>query len=103
MKLPSITLLSVIVPFTVTADRGAPVPTKLLGKCDFDWDCDEDRQCMKGLICADRHKKQLKLKGYDQRTANCGPGAKFPLYEVCFDPSLIYGGGAFGGTYIQQP
>jgi hypothetical protein len=97
MKLPGFVLLSIVAPITVNADRGAPVPTKPLGLCDFTWDCDEDHQCEKGLICADRHKKQLKLAGFDQRTADCGPGAIYPLYEVCFKPSLIYKGGGFGG------
>jgi hypothetical protein len=98
----SIALLSLAAPVVVvTADRGAPRPTKLLGKCDFTWDCDEDRQCQKGLICADRHKKQLKMAGYDTRTANCGAGALFPLYEVCFDPKLIYGAGGFGDPHFQ--
>jgi hypothetical protein len=101
MKFTSITLLAAIsAPFmAVSADRGAPVPTKLLGACDFEWDCDDDKQCMKGLICADDHKRELKMKGLDQRTVNCGTNTKNPLYEVCFDPKLLYGGGAFGGTY----
>jgi hypothetical protein len=97
MKFTSLALLSLVTPFAVTADRGEPVPTKPVGRCDFTWDCDEDHQCAKGLICADRHKKQLKMAGYDTRTADCGPGAIKPLYEVCFKPSLIYKGGGFGG------
>jgi von Willebrand factor type D domain len=94
-------LLSLIAPVSVVADRGAPVPTKPLGRCDFTWDCDEDHQCAKGLICADRHKPQLKAAGFDTRTADCGPGALFPLYEVCFDPKLIYNGGGFGDPHFQ--
>jgi hypothetical protein len=88
-----IAVLSVIAaPFSASADRGAPVPTDLLGQCDFTWDCDEDHQCMNGLLCADRHKSELKKKGYNQRTANCGPGAIYPQYEVCFDPIILING-----------
>jgi von Willebrand factor type D domain len=97
-------LLSSVVPVAVVvADRGEPRPTKPLGKCDFSIDCDEDHQCMKGLICADRHKKQLKAAGYDNRLADCGPSTNpsKPLYEVCFEPSLIYKSGGFGDPHFQ--
>jgi von Willebrand factor type D domain len=97
----NIALLFAIAPGAVVADRGAPVPTHPVARCDFDWDCDEDHQCAKGLICADRHKPQLKAAGYDTRTADCGPGAKFPLYEVCFDPKLIYKSGGFGDPHFE--
>jgi von Willebrand factor type D domain len=97
-------LLSAIAPVAVVvADRGEPRPTKPVGKCDFSIDCDEDHQCLKGLICADRHKKQLKAAGYDNRLANCGPSTNpsKPLYEVCFEPSLIYKSGGFGDPHFQ--
>jgi von Willebrand factor type D domain len=100
----SFALLSAIVPAAVVvADRGEPVPTSPVGKCDFTWDCDEDHQCAKGLICADRHKPQLKAAGYDTRLANCGPSTNLakPLYEVCFEPSLIYNSGGFGDPHFQ--
>jgi von Willebrand factor type D domain len=106
MKFTSFALLSLIAApaaVMVVADRGEPVPTSPVGKCDFTWDCDEDHQCMKGLICADRHKPQLKAAGYDTRTANCGPTTNpaKPLYEVCFEPSLIYKSGGFGDPHFQ--
>jgi hypothetical protein len=97
----SFALLSAFVPVAVVADRGAPVPTFPVGKCNFDWDCDEDHQCAKGLICADRHKPQLKAAGYDTRTVNCGPNPTNPLYEVCFDPKLIYNSGGFGDPHFE--
>jgi von Willebrand factor type D domain len=99
----SFALLSALVPVAVVADRGEPRPTKPLGRCDFSIDCDEDHQCMKGLICADRHKKQLKAAGYDNRLADCGPSTNpsKPLYEVCFDPKLIYNSGGFGDPHFQ--
>jgi hypothetical protein len=93
-------LLSLMAP-SVMADRGAPVPTFPVGKCDFNWDCDEDHQCAKGLICADRHKPQLKAAGYSTRTADCGANPTYPLYEVCFDPTLIYKSGGFGDPHFQ--
>jgi hypothetical protein len=102
MKFTSFALLSALTPVLVVADRGEPVPTEPVGRCDFKWDCDEDSQCVKGLICSDRHKGQLKAKGFDMRTADCGPGNPLkPLYEVCFDPKLIYNSGGFGDPHFQ--
>jgi hypothetical protein len=100
--LTSCAILSIITPVMVVADRGEPVPTHPVARCDFNWDCDEDHQCAKGLICADRHKGQLKAAGLNMRTADCGPGNPLkPLYEVCFDPKLIYKSGGFGDPHFQ--
>jgi len=41
-----------------------------LGECAYD--CDRDRQCARGLLCADQHKAELRRAGLDERHAYCG-------------------------------
>jgi len=59
-----------------------------LKKCEYD--CDRDSDCEDGLLCADKHKKQLKKKNLDPRKADCGDVGKWNE-EVCFDKTLLDG------------
>jgi hypothetical protein len=97
MKTNTLTLLTIV--SLSAADFGVDRPTGPVGLCDFTIDCDEDRQCGPGLLCADRHKQQLKAAGYDTRTANCGPGATMSTWEVCFPSDLLYSAGGSGGMF----
>ena len=86
---------------SVNAEGDAPKLTGPLGACDFANDCDDDNQCGPGLLCADDHKSELKAKGLDTRTANCGPGVPGSLWEVCFETGVLYSGGGFGGKQYE--
>jgi hypothetical protein len=47
--------------------------------------------CQEGLLCADKHKKELKKLGYNKRKAYCGSvGGKKD--EVCYDPARLIRG-----------
>jgi von Willebrand factor type D domain len=59
---------------------------KLIAECKTE--CDEDSQCMPGLLCADRHEIELRAAGLDIKKAYCGNVGK-PNYEVCYDPKKI--------------
>lgn len=69
--------------------------SKNLGLCESD--CDEDKDCMPGLWCADAHGIELRRKGLDQRKANCYNVIIPDKYEVCFNPNILSSGGAGGG------
>ena len=43
---------------------------KNIGECAYD--CDRDRDCARGLLCADKHKAELRAAGLDERHAYCG-------------------------------
>jgi von Willebrand factor type D domain len=104
MKISNIALVVALfapVVVVVHGDSDGTQHSEFVGECDFTQDCDEDHQCAAGLICADRHKKQLKAAGYDTRTANCGTNTVNPIWELCFNPSLIYNGGGFGDPHFQ--
>jgi von Willebrand factor type D domain len=101
MKFSSLVLVVVsTLSSCVYGDFGVPRPTSPVDSCDFMQDCDEDEQCAGELICADRHKVQLKAAGYDTRTADCGTNYVNPSYESC-SPNLIYNGGGFGDPHFQ--
>ena len=51
-------------------------------------DCDNDKDCKKGLFCAEAHKKELIAFGLNKRKAYCGDvGTRFD--EVCYNPALV--------------
>ena len=57
-----------------------------LGECAVD--CDVDRDCKKGLLCAAAHTKELIAAGFDKRKAYCGQvGTRYQ--EVCYNASLV--------------
>jgi len=58
-----------------------------LGECEFD--CDYDTDCEDHLLCADEHKADLELAGYDKRKAHCTGNVGEWNEEVCYDPSKI--------------
>jgi von Willebrand factor type D domain len=69
-----------------------------IGECDVKYDCDKDKDCAAGLLCADAHKKELKKMGYDERSANCKNIKDKPWnWELCFPQSLLTPSGGGGG------
>ena len=100
MKFSSAFLFA-IAAVSVHAEGPKPRPVPL-GACDFNNDCDDDDHCGSGLLCADDHKKELKEKGYDTRTANCGPRTDGLVWEVCFDARILYNSSGFGGKSIAS-
>lgn len=60
-------------------------PTRL-GECEAD--CDTNRDCQAGMVCASNNKAFLESNRLDGRKAYCGNvGGKFA--EVCFDPTKV--------------
>ena len=68
---------------------------KKIGECAYD--CDRDRDCARGLLCADKHKAELRAAGLDERHAYCGDDIYFAkgynrnpaVREVCYDPNKV--------------
>ena len=65
--------------------------TYKLGECEVD--CDRDKDCQEGLVCAQTQKNLLKYykdcgEGIDIRKAYCGKVGG-PKAEVCFDPEYF--------------
>lgn len=84
----SIKHLSLVLCFQVGLWKSVSVDAQLnIGSCMAE-DCDSDAECEPGLFCADDHKRQLRLSGFDERKANCGSVGD-SLSEVCFDPSIL--------------
>ena len=81
-------------------DKFQPIDegNKILNLCESD--CDEDKDCAPGLLCAAKHQEKLRAIGLDDRAANCYNVKKPWNYEVCFDPKIFGSGGAGGGTLI---
>jgi hypothetical protein len=62
--------------------------TKLIALCDHD--CDRDTDCQDGLWCAEEHKLDLLLSGYNMNQANCTVSrSQLLISEVCFDPIIL--------------
>ena len=51
-------------------------------------DCDKDKDCKRGLLCAEAHPMELRALGYNQRKAYCGKVGK-KGDEVCYDPKKL--------------
>ena len=52
-------------------------------------DCDTDRQCQNGLLCADAHKTELRAAGFDPRKAYCNITLGLRNWELCYDPNKL--------------
>lgn len=104
----AITLLSLVnassIPEAFVKDNFKPVGTVTvagsLGMCESD--CDVDSDCMKGLVCADKHKNALNAIGLNNRTANCYNANTPTNLEVCFDPKILNTAGAGGGKSLEN-
>ena len=52
-------------------------------------DCDSDRDCETGLLCADAHEDALTAIGLDPRKAYCDPNSGRWNFEFCYDPKKL--------------
>lgn len=74
----------------------AAAHTTKLGECEYD--CDRDRDCQDGLLCADKHKSELGDANLDVRKAYCGRVGRWKD-EVCYDPNKV---GVQGNGKLRQ-
>jgi hypothetical protein len=53
------------------------------GECQYD--CNRDRDCVDGLVCAQRHRLQLIVAGLSWKKAYCTGDVGNPGKSVCFN------------------